>query len=257
LNINPRSQTDLAKVDNYRKYGLNNFSIGLKGGTFENNWPQTDEEINNLTSLYRSYGEILKFNNMLHYNYIYAWDEGQIGNPQVKKICEMIHKSHPQLKTMVCYQGLWDPSNDSDWGKDIDIWCFLADKFDEQKVRALQNLGKELWTYVCGPIDYDTPNLLIDYDSIDYRIIPWMCWRFKIKGFLYWSVIWWLNVDPFQSAANEKWGVNGDGLLYYPGENGPISSIRLEVLRDGLDDYEYLHLLSQKILYLKDKKLIT
>ncbi|HWI58065.1 MAG TPA: DUF4091 domain-containing protein, partial [Bacillota bacterium] len=34
---------------------------------------------------------------------------------------------------------------------------------------------------------------------------------------------------------------NGDGHLIYPGANlKPYSSIRIETLRDGLEDYEYL-----------------
>ena len=40
--------------------------------------------------------------------------------------------------------------------------------------------------------------------------------------------------------------VNGDGLLIYPGkEMTPLPSIRLEVIRDGVEDYEYLVLLEQ------------
>jgi len=38
----------------------------------------------------------------------------------------------------------------------------------------------------------------------------------------------------------------GDGVLLYPGPNGPIGSIRLANIRDGLEDYEYLWLLAQK-----------
>jgi len=44
---------------------------------------------------------------------------------------------------------------------------------------------------------------------------------------------------------NTKWQQNGNGSLYYPGADGPVPSIRLEVLRDGIDDYDYLTLLQQ------------
>ena len=38
---------------------------------------------------------------------------------------------------------------------------------------------------------------------------------------------------------------NGDGSLIYPGPDGsPISSIRLECIRDGIEDYEYFCLLN-------------
>ena len=34
--------------------------------------------------------------------------------------------------------------------------------------------------------------------------------------------------------------VNGDGFLVYPGPEGPVNSIRWEVIRDGIEDYDYL-----------------
>ena len=40
---------------------------------------------------------------------------------------------------------------------------------------------------------------------------------------------------------------NGDGCLLYAGEDGhPISSIRFENVRDGIEDYELLHMLGVK-----------
>ncbi len=38
-------------------------------------------------------------------------------------------------------------------------------------------------------------------------------------------------------------GFNGDGRFLYPGDNGPVSTIRLENLTDGLEDYEYFWVL--------------
>lgn len=253
LNIDPLSQGDLGRVDRYRMYGLNNFSIGKRGGTFNNNWPKDDEEIEKLFPVYRAYGESLKFNKMLGYHYIYTWDEGGIGNPAVSNICSMIHRAHPELKNMVCYHGFWDPKNDPEWGKDIDIWCFQIDSFNEKKMQALKGIGKEIWMYVSGPGGSGSPNLAVDFDSIDYRIIPWLCWKYDIKGFLYWCVNWWPYVDPFKSAANTKWQQNGNGLLFYPGEDGPIASLRLEIFRDGMEDYEYLYLLAEKIKAIEAK----
>ena len=255
LNIDPMSQADLGRVDRYRIYGLNNFSIGKRGGTFANNWPSGDEEIERLSELYQTYGETLKLNRMLDLTYIYTWDEGDVGNPRVAKICSMIHRAHPGLKNMVCYHGFWDPDEMPDWGKDIDIWCFQIDKFNEAKMRRLQSLGKEIWMYVSGPSGYTNPNLAIDFDSIDYRIIPWLCWKYDIKGLLYWCVNWWPKADPFQTAQNTDWEQNGNGLLFYPGKDGPLASLRLEIIRDGLEDYEYIFQLIGRIKEAKRQNL--
>jgi hypothetical protein len=38
----------------------------------------------------------------------------------------------------------------------------------------------------------------------------------------------------------------GDGQLLYPGEDGPLPSVRLANIRDGIEDYEWLALLERK-----------
>ncbi|MBF0478093.1 MAG: DUF4091 domain-containing protein [Candidatus Omnitrophica bacterium] len=243
LNIDPTNNTDLAKLDRYRWFGLSNFSVGKKGGTFDNNWPKEDQKIEEFLPLYRQYGELLALNKLLPYHYIYTWDEADIGKPYIAKIANMIHRAHPKLKNMMCFHGLWDIKKDPEWAKDIDIWCFGIDDYKEDKFKALVDAGKEMWVYVSGPGDSGAPNLALDFDSIDYRILPWMCWKLDIKGFLYWCVNWWELANPYQTAKNTKWEQNGNGLLFYPGENGPVMSIRTEIWRDGMEDYEYLILL--------------
>ncbi len=48
------------------------------------------------------------------------------------------------------------------------------------------------------------------------------------------------------TPTEEYQWLHGDGILLYPGANGPIGCIRLENIREGLEDYEYYQLLSQK-----------
>ena len=257
LNIDPSSQPELSNIDRYRALGLNNFAIGRHGGTFDNNWPKDDPSIDEFLTTYQTYGEDLKLNHLLEYTYIYTWDEGDIGNPLVPKIASMIHRSYPGLKNMVCYHGLWDPDQNPGWGRDIDIWTFQIDDFKEETMRKLQKMGMEIWMYVSGPSGRTSPNLALDFDSIDYRIIPWICWKYDIRGFLYWCVNWWpdVNVDPLKNARNSKWEQNGNGLLFYPGNDGPWDSIRVENFRDGMQDYEYIQILLDKLRILRSKGL--
>ena len=255
LNIDPTSQSELSHVDRYRALGMNNFAIGKHGGTFNNNWPKDDPSIEKFLTTYQTYGEDLKINHLLDYAYIYTWDEGAIGNPVVPKLTSMIHRAYPGLKNMVCYHGFLEPDQNPEWGKDIDIWTFQIDNFDEPKMRKLQKMGMEMWMYISGPSGTTSPNLALDFDSIDYRIIPWICWKYDIRGFLYWCVNFWPNVDPFKSAKNTNWEQNGNGLLFYPGPDGPWDSIRTENFRDGMQDYEYIQILLNKLRILRAKGL--
>ncbi|MBN1852996.1 MAG: DUF4091 domain-containing protein, partial [Pirellulales bacterium] len=68
----------------------------------------------------------------------------------------------------------------------------------------------------------------------------------------------WVSGYSTPPGTRRAWG-NGDGRFLYPPEaaaNGrpakpvldpPVSSIRLEMLRDGIEDYEYLFLLKNLI----------
>ena len=61
------------------------------------------------------------------------------------------------------------------------------------------------------------------------------------------------------AGSRRAWG-NGDGRFLYPPEaagdgrpgapvhDGPVASIRLEMLRDGIEDYEYLVLLQRELM---------
>ena len=46
--------------------------------------------------------------------------------------------------------------------------------------------------------------------------------------------------------------INGDGQLIYAGKSGPLSSVRLDNIRDGIEDYEYLKTL-ERLLVKKGK----
>jgi hypothetical protein len=44
---------------------------------------------------------------------------------------------------------------------------------------------------------------------------------------------------PEKPFAPRGWGAtNGDGMLFYPGPDGPFSSVRFENIRDGIEDWE-------------------
>ena len=49
---------------------------------------------------------------------------------------------------------------------------------------------------------------------------------------------------------------NGDGHLFYPGPEGdPLPSVRLALIRDGIEDYEYHYLLREKLKSLVAKRM--
>jgi len=87
------------------------------------------------------------------------------------------------------------------------------------------------------------PSLGVDANPIEARLFPWVCFGHRVGGFLHRG----LNDWPAEWAAFTKsppavWPARDScaNVLFYPGPKAPIPSIRSELLRDGMEDYEYL-----------------
>ena len=148
----------------------------------------------------------------------------------------------------------------------LDIWCPNLGFYDEAAMRAKQAKGEQVWWYVCCGPGRPYPNFFVNYDGIDHRILMWMQKLYDVQGLLYWSTTYWnpdVTKDVWEDVATVK-DINpdlyGDGSLFYPGSKvgraQPVSSIRLECIRDGLEDFDYLTMLERKAGVQKAKNLI-
>ncbi len=122
--------------------------------------------------------------------------------------------------------------------------------------------GEISWYISCDQV-YPQPNYFIDAPAMDPVMVPWITWRYRMNGVLYWALNYWPQtpdpwIDPVTYLSgflcSNGWVLNGEGSLIYPGSRthrytgqrnlqGPVSSIRFELLREGVEDYEYLWLL--------------
>lgn len=162
----------------------------------------------------------------------------------------------------------------------VDVWCPITSWLDPAAAREARARGEEVWAYTCGGPAPPTPNIAyIHQDARGNRQLPWQCWALGASGYLYWSLKHWPEANTTQAdhqwsawrwakrsrvafvprreagpgwpclpwvAANEGLPA-GDGYLIYPGPKGePLSSIRLEAFRDGLEDVEYLAFLRRR-----------
>lgn len=150
----------------------------------------------------------------------------------------------------------------------VDIWCPVINMIDDKpdgagapgRVAYEERLGRgeRLWWYqscmshgcdiVGGSYFTGWPSLVIDSAPVQQRIFEWLSFRYRMGGELYYNTVEAYDGDPWQTSYRH--GGNGDGTLLYPGRpeviggrtHIPIESIRLKRIRDGLEDYEYLHL---------------
>jgi hypothetical protein len=75
---------------------------------------------------------------------------------------------------------------------------------------------------------------------------------YRTTGELYFTTTHCLPGDPW--TAQYAYGGNGDGTLFYSGAPAriggtdwiPLESMRLKLIRDGYEDYEYLKILADR-----------
>ena len=108
--------------------------------------------------------------------------------------------------------------------------------------------GKRMWWYVCCSPTMPHANFFSYYQGVCTRVLMWQQYMFDVDGLLYYSTIRWNQVSKRRLDLSE----GGDGLLLYTGstfgqESYPVSSVRLEQIRDGLEDFDYLTMLEEKI----------
>lgn len=104
--------------------------------------------------------------------------------------------------------------------------------------------------YCCGPRGAYL-NRLTDTPLAKIAMHGFMFYRWPFAGFLHWGANYWYErgtrtlADPFQvqdAGAWPNWAF-GDPFVIYPGEDGPIDSIRWEVFGESLQTYALLQTL--------------
>ena len=158
------------------------------------------------------------------------------------------------------------------------IWCPISFNHDQERAAERQAAGEKIWWYICTGPKAPYATLFIDHPGTELRVWLWQTWERAIDGVLVWQTNFWTSgaaypdipqnpyEDPmgwtegYSTPAGTKipWG-NGDGRFLYPPEaaatgqpqgavfDDPVASIRLEMLRDGIEDYEYLTILRRLV----------
>ncbi|MBQ1454971.1 MAG: DUF4091 domain-containing protein [Thermoguttaceae bacterium] len=161
-------------------------------------------------------------------------------------------------------------------GGNVDIWCPVSYNFSPKEAQKRVAKGERFWWYVCcGPkAPYCTE--FTDHPAHELRLWHWQAFERGITGSLIWATNYWTSStkvyqDPYLdpmcypvgngpgTASIRYWG-NGDGRFFYPPlrasvpgrcegiavTDDPVESIRLEELREGVEDYEMLLTLRER-----------
>jgi len=187
-----------------------------------------------------------------------------------RRWARIVHETVPGIPFLATESPVTD---NPEWGSlrgYVNNYCVhgnsLNDPVVKQALREEQAKGGEATWYISCDQAYPQPNYFIDAPALDPVMVPWITERYKMNGILYWAANFWNQTpDPWLDPVTYISGfecsggyvLNGEGSLIYPGNhtkrytgqpdvNGAVSSVRFELLRDGIEDYEYLWMLKNK-----------
>jgi MYXO-CTERM domain-containing protein len=95
--------------------------------------------------------------------------------------------------------------------------------------------------------------MFIDESAISNRMMQWMDFKYQVSAELYYDTTYAMSDNTRNAWQTQyEFGNNGDGSIWYPGKPAviggthdiPVESIRMKMLREGMQDYEYLNLLT-------------
>jgi len=172
---------------------------------------------------------------------------------QMKALCAMIHEVDPAIPI---YSSTWH--HQPAWEGSLDVWGIgHFGVVPPETMRRLRAGGARLWFTTDGHMCTDTPYCAIE------RLLPHYAFAWGAEAYEFWGLDWltynpwrfgWHAYIPQSDRPGNLYYVrypNGDGFLVYPGTavgaRGPVPTVRLEQAREGVEDYEYLCILRDRI----------
>ena len=192
--------------------------------------------------------------------FVYGFDEVDSECEQsIRNVYGAIKTKWPQLRTVATLN--WLPATNLP----LDVWVLQYEYYNPEDTAKWVAAGKEQWWYHCiEPSRTQYLNTFIERPLLMTRLLFWLASAHPVSGWLYYSSVMWRR-HPTSSSfmdklngtartdfdpANYIWlprtdiFANGDGNFVYPGNSGPIATVRLMNLRDGFEDAELFGKLS-------------
>ncbi len=245
-----RNSPDITMLKYAAARGQNAFNVGgvFRRTARDGSTPELD-----------AYIDRLKREGLFGMAYVYGFDEVKAEKfAEIREVFEAVHQLYPGLKTMTTAQD-WSFGAETGLRDAVDIWVPTTDQYNLAEARKLRAEGKQMWWYICVVPIHPYANWFVECPAIEARLLMGaMSYKYEVDGFLYYLIsLWHGNRGPIASGPYTDWNpgsffneknsktANGDGSLICPGPNGPLATIRLKNIRDGLDDYDYLYILAE------------
>jgi len=248
------------------KAGLNSVNVmevsrWLPKGKGTHSWTDPSQDcLDNIREALEKGQALLKKHNALDTGLVFGFDEVSDIRlcPLINKTFGFVKSVTPEFKTATTAASL--PIKNI--AANVDIWIpRLGLTKREFKAKRDKRPDAEIYYYLFGEPKHPFPNpILIDTPALNGRISFWMMYNRNVRGFLNWFINGWAT--NYRPAGDKRWPDipwkpyygerysrrNGEGYFIYPGPDGlPLSSIRFENIRDGIEDWEMMNILNKLI----------
>lgn len=176
-------------------------------------------------------------------------DEPTAANaPSYRAVCDLVRKCGPGLRFIDAVHSPDSLTREHAVAvPQLDVWHRNREAFDR-----FATAGGEVWFYTCMHPRGNYANRFIEQPLILTRLLHWINARYGAAGYLHWGFNHWRSEpSPFDETRflNTPGGgvlPGGDCWIVYPKDKRLLGSIRLEAMRDGLEDWRLLQMLRLK-----------
>lgn len=182
--------------------------------------------------------EHLKEKGWEKYFFAYVWDE-----PAKEEAIEAVNKLISAIKKGAPIN-IFLTSSANRKIPNVNLWCvpFAPGHVDIQAQAERLRNGNAVWYY-------NWNSQLGKAEYIRNRLYPWLAYMNDGSGVLLWAVLFTRKgVNPWTDM--DKTYENGAVTLMYPGKNGKgkyVDSMRFALMKEGIDDFDYMKALEEKI----------
>lgn len=221
------------------------------------------EQRDYIVRYHREYARYLRERKLMDKTMAYLYDEPEPKTfPLIKDLRQLLRTADPGIKAMVVGH-LWPELVGT-----VDVWCPTVLDFDDPKkvefAKERQAKGEKVWAYNAdGPAPpYATWMTDPKCDLLSTRLNFWIVYKLGLDGFLHWACDRNADLarldsgtDCYMTAGSGAYA-QGTGQMIFFGprpadapadspvsHDTAISTIRLEAIRDGLEDFDYFVLL--------------
>ena len=155
---------------------------------------------------------------------------------------ELVHQAAPSVRVVEAVETEYLGKLDVYVPKlsHLNLWYPHFDKTRREQ-------GGELWFYTCCHPAGRYPNRFLDQSLLKVRVLHWINYLYDLQGYLHWGLNHYGSDDPYTEDGTSKDLPLGDRAIVYPGQRGLIGSLRFSAQRDGLQDFEYLWSLEDRL----------